>query len=60
MNKESKVVKNIIIVDVKELPISCPSKHTENWNLHPKVFLEFNSNTTVNCPYCSQSYQLKK
>ncbi|SFV54948.1 hypothetical protein MNB_SUP05-5-326 [hydrothermal vent metagenome] len=39
-----------------DLPFHCPPKETENWNLHPKVFLDLEKKGHATCPYCSAYY----
>ncbi|MEE4246238.1 MAG: zinc-finger domain-containing protein [Kangiellaceae bacterium] len=48
-----------VIVKKKDLPISCPPQEGELWNMHPRVYLEFDKSNTASCPYCGATYQLK-
>ena len=45
-------------VKTNELPLSCPTKENETWNLHPKVYLEFNDKGEASCQYCGSKYIL--
>ena len=46
------------MVEVKDLPFHCPPKDAQKWNMHPKVFLKFDSEGKSSCPYCGASYEL--
>ena len=46
------------IVEAQDLPFHCPPKDTQKWNMHPKVFIQFNKNGKGTCPYCGASYEL--
>lgn len=46
------------LVSRKELPAHCPPKDSSKWNMHPKVFLSFDANGKVSCPYCGAKYKL--
>ncbi len=50
---------DIIKVDPKSLPASCPPKDADAWDLHPRVYLEF-AEGQATCPYCNAQYQLSK
>ena len=45
-------------VSKSQLPASCPPDNEELWDLHPKVFLKFNSSNKAKCPYCGANYEL--
>ena len=45
-------------VEQKDLPFHCPPKDAQKWNMHPKVFLKFDSTGKAACPYCGASYKL--
>ncbi len=47
-----------ITVYRKDLPLSCPSVHMQNWNMHPRVYLPIEETGTYMCPYCSTYYRL--
>lgn len=49
-----------IKVNAKNLPFSCPQPDSELWSMHPKVFLEFNSEGKALCPYCGAKYKLSQ
>ncbi|HIM53948.1 MAG TPA: zinc-finger domain-containing protein [Gammaproteobacteria bacterium] len=46
------------MVEAKDLPFHCPPKDAQKWNMHPKVFLKFDSEGKSSCPYCGASYEL--
>ncbi|MCS5586106.1 MAG: zinc-finger domain-containing protein [Gammaproteobacteria bacterium] len=46
------------VVEAKDLPFHCPPKEANKWNMHPKVFLKFDSEGKADCPYCGASYEL--
>ena len=50
---------NVCWVEPEQLPLSCPTEATELWNMHPKVFLDIESQGQVSCPYCGTLYRLK-
>ena len=54
MSEFSRVVK----LTSKELPASCPTKDTPAWNMHPRVYIEFNDKKKSVCPYCSNQFEL--
>ena len=41
-----------------DLPFSCPPADSDNWNYHPRVFLDFNADGQAQCPYCGARYRL--
>ena len=43
-----------------ELPVSCPLKEDEVWNIHPRVYLSFDEKQEVSCPYCGTKFILKE
>lgn len=45
-------------VEKKDLPAHCPPVESQKWNMHPKVFLQFDDKGQAACPYCSSKYQL--
>ncbi len=47
----------IIQIKKEGLPLSCPMLGNDNWDGHPKVFLEVGSKGT-RCPYCSTVYEI--
>jgi uncharacterized Zn-finger protein len=54
MSESSKVVK----LTAKDLPASCPIKGTPAWDMHPRVYIEFNDEKTSVCPYCGNRFEL--
>lgn len=47
-------------VTVANLPVCCPPKNAEVWDMHPRVYLPIAEEGTVVCPYCSAKYILKQ
>ncbi|SMN00165.1 hypothetical protein SPONN_119 [uncultured Candidatus Thioglobus sp.] len=45
-------------VEAKDLPAHCPPPSAKKWNMHPKVFLKFDSEGRASCPYCGSKYEL--
>ena len=43
--------RKIIQIKKEDLPLSCPMLGNDDWDGHPKVFLEVESKDT-RCPYC--------
>jgi len=41
----------------KDLPLSCPLPDDDDWDGHPRVFLQVDSKKTT-CPYCGTIYEL--
>lgn len=46
------------MVEKDDLPVSCPPKNAQKWNMHPKVYLQFNEHSQALCPYCGVKYEL--
>ncbi len=46
------------IVKAKNLPFHCPPKDAQKWNMHPRVFIQFDKKGKGVCPYCSANYEL--
>ena len=49
--------KTIIQIKKEDFPLSCPMPGNDDWDGHPKVFLEVESKET-RCPYCSTVYKI--
>ncbi len=47
-----------VAINKKDLPLSCPMPSMESWDLHPKIYLEPDTEGQVTCPYCSTQYSL--
>lgn len=47
------------VVKEQDLPFHCPPKGAKKWNMHPKVFLKFNTKGKASCPYCGSNYELR-
>ena len=45
-------------VKAKNLPFHCPPKDAQKWNMHPKVFIQFNKDNKGSCPYCGANYEI--
>lgn len=55
MKKEQKIIK----VRPGERA-SCPTKFHENWNLHPRVYIDLKDKKTNSCPYCGTTFKVEK
>ena len=55
--KSSKTQKQRLVSN-KDLPLSCPTNDDKTWNLHPKVYLEFNIDGEASCQYCGAQFKL--
>jgi uncharacterized Zn-finger protein len=51
--------KNIVELELTDLPAFCPNPAMPLWSSHPKVYLDLSHNGRAICPYCSTEYQLK-
>ena len=49
--------KKMIQIKKTDLPLSCPMPDNDDWDEHPKVYLEVDSKE-VRCPYCSTVYEI--
>jgi len=60
MNQAAKrqVVQKVIQVKRSELPLSCPRRGDEVWNMHPSVYLPIEQTGEAVCPYCGARYRL--
>ena len=45
-------------VEAKDLPFHCPPDDVKQWNMHPKVFIQFDDKGKGTCPYCGAKYEL--
>jgi uncharacterized Zn-finger protein len=62
-NQDSKKQPNVsthYIIRKNELPLSCPTRETEGWNYHPRIYLPIEESKEINCPYCSTKYILEE
>ncbi len=41
-----------------DLPLSCPTKNSDTWNQHPKVYLDLSKTGQATCQYCGATYVL--
>ena len=48
----------VIEVNVKQLPLSCPTNEMTLWNAHPKVYLPIEQSGQEICPYCGTKFIL--
>lgn len=46
------------LVEMDDFPAHCPPKEAQKWNMHPKVFLQFDDKGHASCPYCGAKYEL--
>lgn len=61
--KETKKINSIAkhyVVKKQNLPLSCPTKETASWSLHPRVYLPIEESGEVSCPYCGAKYVLEQ
>lgn len=58
MNTAASKYTSFYLVEKKDVPVSCPPKEEKSWNLHPRVFLQFDDKKQAICPYCGNAYQL--
>ncbi|MEK9917246.1 MAG: zinc-finger domain-containing protein [Betaproteobacteria bacterium] len=58
LNQTDTPGKKVLTIKKKDLPQSCPPKSASNWDLHPKVFLDFHGQSSAKCPYCGCEYEL--
>ncbi len=49
----------LVRVTRDQLPLSCPPRGEEVWNLHPRVYLPVAKTGEAVCPYCSTRYVLE-
>ena len=50
----------LIHVQAKDLPLSCPTDDMSLWNAHPKVYLPIEKTGKEQCPYCGTQFVLGK
>ncbi|MCO6503859.1 MAG: zinc-finger domain-containing protein [Snodgrassella sp.] len=48
----------VITITNQDLPLICTGPQHKTWNGHPRVYLPIQSNSTIQCPYCSTQYRL--
>ena len=58
MNAKTSKYSSFSLVSTNELPFHCPPKDAQKWNMHPKVYLQFDEQGHAVCPYCSSKYEL--
>lgn len=49
-----------ITIQVKDLPLSCPTADMNIWNAHPKVYLPIDKTGKETCSYCGTEFILGK
>ena len=54
MSSEQKIIK----VNKSSLPVSCPSKGTPAWDMHPRVYIELSDGKSASCPYCGNHFEM--
>ena len=42
---------------IRDRPLSCPLPEYDDWDGHPRVFLEVETKRTA-CPYCGTIYEV--
>ncbi len=45
------------VVSAAELPFHCPPKGSKKWNMHPKIYIQFDQKGKGTCPYCGAYYE---
>jgi uncharacterized Zn-finger protein len=56
MSKSTKIIK---IKRNQQSNAACPPPNVELWDMHPKVFLNFDrGDGSAVCPYCQARYEL--
>ncbi|APC96417.1 zinc-finger domain-containing protein [Pseudofrancisella aestuarii] len=55
MEKEQRIIKV-----KKGERVSCPTKHREAWNLHPRVYIDLKDKDINTCPYCGTVFKVEK
>lgn len=54
MNNIDKIVK----VNQADFPVSCPTKETPSWDMHPRVYIEMSDEKGGDCPYCGCHFEM--
>ena len=49
-----------IPVMLDQLPASCPPREQAQWNMHPRVYLDFKKTNEAHCPYCGNHFILQQ
>ncbi len=57
---ENKKDKPVIKVSPEELPVCCPLKAQECWNMHPRVYIKMDASGRGSCPYCGNQFLSEK
>lgn len=60
MSEDNTKHKSVSVVTAEDLPFHCPPKEAQKWNMHPRVFLSFDTQGKASCPYCGASYELEQ
>jgi len=49
-----------VTVTPEDLPLFCPTRADNRWNMHPRVFIPLGQSDTTEalCPYCGTLYKL--
>ena len=47
-------------IKTSDLPLHCPTDHSQLWNAHPRVFLPIEKTGEALCPYCGTRYLLEE
>jgi uncharacterized Zn-finger protein len=43
-----------------DLPLHCPMDGMTQWDSHPRVFLDIETDGRAKCPYCGAEYLMKE
>ncbi len=57
--KQSEQGHRMVEVTRDDLPLSCPQRQDEVWDMHPRVYLPIEKSGEETCPYCGTRYILK-
>ncbi|TQV74905.1 zinc-finger domain-containing protein [Aliikangiella marina] len=58
--QQEQVTKPTILVTNADIPVCCPPKDQAHWNLHPRVYLDIESDGSADCPYCGNHFELQQ
>ena len=59
VTQQAACAEKIIVVQAKDLPLSCPTDAMALWNAHPKVYLPIDKSGQEVCPYCGTRFILQ-
>ena len=50
-------IEKLIQISNDDLPLACPLEEFDDWDGHPRVYLQVDSIRTI-CPYCGTTYEV--